>query len=569
MAKKLRKKARPRPAGNPAGAPVDAVLRDAIALHQQGLLMQAQARYREILQRQPKHFDALHLSGVIALQTKDHETAVDLIGQAIAMDSGFAMAHGNLGLAQARLGRLDAAMASYDRAIGLNPDYADAYINRGDLLMTLRRHEAALVSYDKAIALKPIVPETYNNRGVALLELGRYAEALQSCDAAVAQRPNFAEAHKNRGNALKRLGRYEAAVRSYDQAIALKPDYVEACNNLGNALSELKRYAEALAGYDRALAVRPDYAEAHFGKANALLILGEFDSGWREYEWRWSEHIRVDRARNFSQPRWTGSASIVGKTILLYDEQGLGDAIQFARYAGLVSGLGARVVLEVQKPLLRLFADLNGVSQVLARGEALPPFDCHCPLLSLPLAFGTILDSIPCAGHYLSCDPIRVAQFRDELGPKTSPRIGLAWSGSAVHANDRYRSIPLSDFLAGLPSGYQYVCLQKEVRDADRKILDARPDILHLDDQLGDFSDTAALCGLMDVVISVDTSLAHLAGALGKEVRILLPFNPDWRWLLDRTDSPWYPSARLYRQEEIGQWAGTLQRLKADLMLAR
>ena len=260
-----------------------------------------------------------------------------------------------------------------------------------------------------------------------------------------------------------------------------------------------------------------------------------------------------------------GLESLQGKTILLHAEQGLGDTIQFCRYAKPAADLGARVILEVRDPLLPLLQNLAGVSEIIARGAHLPAFDFHCPLMSLPLAFRTRLDTIPSPEGYITPAPEKVASWQTILGDKVKPRIGLVWSGSPGHSHDRNRSISLANLLARLPKGFEYVSLQKDVRPGDLPALQGRADIRQLGDQLADFSDTAGLCALMDIIISVDTSVAHLAGALGKPVWILLPFNPDWRWLLDRTDSPWYAAARLYRQDTPGNWQGVFEKIEADL----
>jgi hypothetical protein len=294
--------------------------------------------------------------------------------------------------------------------------------------------------------------------------------------------------------------------------------------------------------------------------------MGDFDRGWKEYEWRWKSVQLANSQRNFAQPLWLGKESLTGKTILLHSEQGLGDTLQFCRYIKLVSELGARVILEVYKPLSALLTRLDGVAQLVETGGPLPAVEFHCPLLSLPLAFKTGLNTIPARVSYIASNPGKVTEWRARLGKRTKPRIGLVWSGRTEHINDRNRSIPLSDLLKSLPNAYQYISLQKEIGQKDKETLGSRADILHFGEQLADFTDTAALCELMDVVISVDTSVAHLAGAMGKAVWILLPFCPDWRWLLDRADSPWYPTATLFRQDVMGDWGGVLRKVQAELL---
>ena len=359
------------------------------------------------------------------------------------------------------------------------------------------------------------------------------------------------------------------AIDLLSQAIAINPSFAPCYYNRGNALQELKRLDEALASYDQAIRIKPDYADAYWNKSLALLLDGQFTQGWQEYEWRWkSKQIteKIGAVRAFTQPLWLGEQSFQDKTILLYGEQGLGDTIQFCRYADLVSKLGAKVILEVQPALVPLLKDLEGVSQIIAKGTMLPEFDYQCPLLSLPLAFKTVLETIPSSAQYIQSDNIKVSTWRAKLGEKTKLRVGIVWSGSTGHKNDHNRSLTLAQIVSHLPSQYQYICLQKELREIDKLVLSNNPHIQFYGDDLKDFTDTAALCELMDVVISVDTSVAHLAGALGKPTWVLLPYAPDWRWLLDRVDSPWYPSATLYRQEKAGDWDRVLDRVKADLI---
>jgi tetratricopeptide (TPR) repeat protein len=345
----------------------------------------------------------------------------------------------------------------------------------------------------------------------------------------------------------------------------LRPDLAKALSNRGNTLHELKRFEEALASYDRALMLQPDYAEAHFNEAFCRLLIGDLDRGWKKHEWRWETAHQRNGKRNFAQPQWTGQQDIAGKTILLHAEQGFGDTIQFCRYVPHVVERAGRVILEVPKPLRELMSTLPGVAQIVSKGDPLPDFDIHCPLLSLPLAIGTRLETIPSATPYLRASKSAVMDWNARLGPRSRPRIGLAWSGHPMHKNDHNRSIGLSTLLPRLGLNATYVSLQKDVRVADTELLKERADILQFGDALGDFSDTAALISNLDLVISVDTSVAHLGGALAKPVWVLLPFVPDWRWLLDREDSPWYPTARLFRQDETRQWDNVIARVQAAL----
>jgi len=583
----------------PDSARVQAGFQQGLALHQQGRLAQAGESYRQVLKLQPEHHDALHMLGVVAYQTGNPLQAVELIGRAIALNPNNANAHSNHGLALQELMRPAEALESYDHALELKPDYAEAYSNRGNALKDLKRLDEALDRYDRALELKPDYAEACNNRGFALQELKQFDEALDSYERAIELRPDYAEAYCNRGNvlqelerldealdsydravaldpgnaeahynrglALQALKRLEEALHSYDRAIELKPGYVDAFNNRGLVLKELKRLDEALDSYHRAVELKPDFADGHLNLSLCRLLMGDFARGWEGFEWRW-QSVQLESRRSFPQPLWLGAQPLQGKTILLHSEQGLGDALQFCRYASAASAAGARVILEVPKPLTALLANLSGVAQVVEKGSALPPFDFHCPLLSLPLAFKTDATTIPSFTSYVGSSPGKVTAWRTKLGERTKPRVGLAWRGSALHKNDRNRSIALGDLVDQLPPKFQYVSLQKETTDVDEEILGSRRDILHFGEQLADFTDTAALCELMDVVISVDTSVAHLAGAMGRPVWILLTFIPDWRWLLDREDSPWYPSARLFRQERNWDWAGAIDRVRTALL---
>lgn len=589
-------------AGPQGGAPgpgaAQALQRAAESL-QRGSLAVAERLCREVLEANPGYFDALYLAGIIAGSGGRPADAVLFMTRAIAARPKHADAHYNRGVALGELGRHAEAEESYARAASCDPAHADALFNRGVMLGALGRHGEAIESYGRALALHPRYAEAHQNCGVALAALGRHAEALASYDQAIVSNPDYAAAHNNRGVALAATGRFAEAIAAYDRAAALRPGYAEAHVNRAIALNDLDRPAEALATCDEALAMRPQYAEAHFNRGNALrelgrhaeaiaayeraieidpghasahwnladcrLLLGDFPGGWREYEWRWKLPQRARGRRDFAQPLWLGSQPLQGRTILLHGELGLGDTLQFCRYAPQVAALGATVILEVQAPLVPLLRTLAGVREVIARGASLPPFDYQCPLMSLPLAFRTDALSIPAEIPYLASHPARVEAWRDRLGPATRPRIGMAWSGSQALANDK-RSMALEQFLPLLAGDAAWVSLQKEVRPADATLLASHPEVRHFADELHDFGDTAALVELLDLVVTVDTSVTHLAGALGKEVWILLPFGShDWRWQLAREDSPWYPKARLFRQSAPGDWAAVVSRVGSEL----
>ncbi len=511
------------------------------------------------------HFN--RAAALVALQKR--EEALAGLDQAIAIRPGYEDAYFSRGNLRQELARWREAIQDYDLLIQLKPDFADGFFQRGNALRNLHQFDDAIHNYDQAIALKPDHADAYCNRGGVLREQRQFGAALQSYDRAIALKPDYAEAYSNRGVALKDLQRLEAAVASYERAIELKPDYAEAYSNRGNALKDLKQLPAAIQSYDQAIAIGPGNAATHANKALVVLLGGDFANGWPLFEWRWKDEKNGLAQRHFSQPLWLGEESLDGKSILLHTEQGLGDTIQFCRYAKLLAAQGARVLFEVERPLLSLLRNLEGVSELFEQGTPLPQFDFHCPLLSLPLAFKTELGTVPSSAQYLFSDSAKRARWLGVLGTKTKPRVGLVWSGSTTHKNDANRSIDLIRLIEKLPDGCEYFSLQKEVRSNDLAVLSANARIRHFGDLLQDFSETAALCAEMDVIISVDTSVAHLGAALGKPTWVLLPYVPDWRWLLDRFDSPWYPSARLYRQGSPFQWDTALQGIHADLLKLR
>ncbi|MGH6725144.1 MAG: tetratricopeptide repeat protein [Pseudolabrys sp.] len=563
-------------------------------------LEQAVDLFRQAIQVNATAAVAHSSLGHALLEVNRPAEALPIIDQAIALAPEIAPTYFNRGMALELLQRPAEALASYDRAVELRPDYALAHCNRGNVLQMLNRYDEALASYDRSIQFRPNYALVHYNRGNVLQDLNRYAEAVASYERAYALRPDFAEAFSNRGNALLRLRRYEQSLASFDRALELRPEFADAHSNRGALLQEMRRFDEALASYDHALAsvpshsgalsnrglslhqlnrydealqafkaayaVAPDNPEAHFGEAQTRLLLGDFERGWEHYEWRSRGQHMLHERRSFAQPRWREGDEIAGKTVLLYGEQGFGDTIQFSRYVPLVAQRGARVILEVGPPLRSLMTGLAGAAHVFAKGAPLPDFDMQCALLSMPLMFRTDVETIPAAVPYLHAPAEGVRDWQARLEPKRRPRVGLAWSGRPAHPEDINRSIGLAGLLPLLDSDATFVSLQKGVRPADAKILEERSDLLNYAEALGDFSDTAALIANLDLVISVDTSVVHLAGALAKPVWVLLAANPDWRWMLNRDDSPWYPSVRLFRQDKTRAWGGVIARVQAALL---
>lgn len=474
-------------------------------------------------------------------------------------------------LALHRRGELRAAVERYQRALENLPQLAWAWCQYANALVALARPREAVDAYRKALAIDPSAADVHANCGVAHQMCGDATAALACYDAALALSPTLAAAHANRGAVLRSAGRPRDALAAYERALALDPSHVEAHYNRGIALAELLRLDEAIAAYEQALLLKPAHAEARWNKALALLLTGDYARGWPAYEWRWRHPaFAADMAtRHAAVPLWLGKEDIRGKTVLLHAEQGLGDTLQFARYAALVRARGARVVLSVPAALVSLMHTLAGPDEVIAEGETPPACDVRCPLLSLPLACGTTAADIPSARSYLSADLAQVMAWRARLGPRRRFRVGIVWHGGSRHPQDCRRSLALADFLRVLPPGVEAVSLQQEVRESDRPVLEAHGDIAHFGTALRDFADTAALCVNVDLVIAVDTAVAHLAGALGVPVWILLPHAPDWRWLLGRDDSPWYPTARLFRQREAGDWNSALDAARAALTSPR
>lgn len=469
-----------------------------------------------------------------------------------------------LGIVLAMKGAFAAAREPLAQAAAIDPGDPVVFNVLAACAFETGDYAAALAEADRALALRPAYPEAINNRANALLRLGRAQESAEAFGAALGFTPRDAELHLNLGNALEALVQLPEALASIERALALDPRLVPAHVNRANLLQRLNRHREALDAYGQALALDPRNVDANWNRAICHLLLGDYEAGWAGFEWRWRRAIREAQARDLGAPLWLGQESLQGRTILLHGEQGLGDTLQFVRYVPKVAALGATVVLEVFAPLAGLLAGFPGVSQVVRRGDPLPSFDLHCPLLSLPLALGEP-DPFTPPDPYLKTDPERVRVWGERFGPSRGLRIGLVCSGSATHGNDANRSIPFEVMASRLPPGPEYHLLQKEIRDDDRAALSARPDVRVWADVLGDFADTAALCQLMDVVVSVDTSVAHLAGALGRPVWVLLPFEPDWRWLLEGETTPWYPTMRLYRQAARGDWKGPLERIGKDL----
>ncbi len=546
--------------------PSDPRLQKVIAFHRSGELSEAARGLQGLLKDFPDSLPLLVHLAALHLEQKHFDQALQGFERALASRTDFLPALTGRAQALEGLGRLQESLESYDRAIALKPE-AWLYFNRGNTLRDLGRLEEAVESYESALRLNPHQVEALNNQGALYLRARQPLKALDNFNQTVSLRPADPEGFNNRGNAFRFLARPREALADYDRAISLKPDHADSWNNRGIALQELGRLPEAVENYDKAIALKSDFAFAYWNKSQARLLQGEFEEGWKLYEWRWKSAMKKE-ARNFSQPLWLGGPPLAGKTILIWAEQGLGDIMQYARYVPMVEKLGARVIFEAPRPLVPLLRTLKTKARVVDAGVDLPPFDLQCPLISLPLAFKTTLAAIPAEVPYLTADPSKVDAWGQALGPKRKPRIGLAWSGRPEHSNDHNRSVPLKTLAPLFDLPYEFHSLQKELRAVDQEWLNASKRIQDHRDALGDFSDTAALVAQLDGVVSVDSSAAHLAGALGKPLWVLVPFAPDYRWFLNRADCPWYPAAELLRQPILGDWESVVS-LAAKRLQAR
>jgi tetratricopeptide (TPR) repeat protein len=564
---------------------------------QAGQALEAQLYCERLLAADPNHAPALHLMGLVAFNAGHLDHALAWISRAIAQAPKPDYV-ASLGTTLSRQGRHEEALKAFDKAVQLAPDDAALWKQLGDALLELKRFDHALLSFQHALKLDPRNANAAYNSGLLLHDAGRHEEAvacLNICDELLPNRaptlqararallalrkfelalsdnlrvntlaPDNADTLNNIGACLKSLGRAEA-LAWFDRALERLPDSIEILNNKANFLQQVQRFDEALALYDDVRARRLNNVTTNWNWALLKMLLGDFEAGWAGREARWSIPDPSPYPK-FNQPMWLGEESIAGKTILVHLDEGLGDTFQFIRYVPMVLARGARVVLAVEPTLVPLLSEFPGVSQCLAHSDPLPAFDMHCPIGSLPLAFNTRLDTIPAETAYLpSPRKERVQAWDARLGPHDRLRIGLVWSGSRTHPNDHNRSTSLQALSRILGVDAVFVSLQKDVREDDKPALD-RSNIIDWTAELTDFADTAALVKCLDLVITVDTSVAHLAGALGCRTWILLPWTPDYRWLLDRDDSPWYPTVRLFRQNETRDYASVLDRVHAELL---
>ncbi len=565
-----------------------------------GRHLEAQLCCQQALALESGHADTLHLMGLVSFHTQHHDHALAWISRAIGRSPKPEYLT-SLGIALINLGRREEALKAIDKAVQLRPDDADLWCKLGSVLVDverredavlsfrhalkldprhwdaankvgrtlhqLERFEEALVYFDLCDELKPDEPLTLQIRAMTLHRLNRLDEALVDNERALALDPTNADTCNNAGNLLRSLGRDEEALPWFDRSLALAPDVASTLVNKAIALVELQRFEEAFACYHRARAIDPGDAAVDWNLALLQMLTGDFEAGWAGREARWKVPAFAAAHQELPRPIWLGKQPVDGKTILINIDEGLGDTIQFARYVPMLAARGARIILAVREPLCPLLSELDGVSQCLPMSAGpLPAFDMCCPISSLPLAFETRLETIPSVTPYLPAPaPARLQTWEDRLGAHDKLRVGVVWSGNPRHGNDRNRSISLRMLARILDVDATFVSLQKEVRPDDKAILLERPEIVDLTAHLTDFAETAALVSCLDLVITVDTSVAHLAGALARPTWILLPYTPDYRWLLDRDDSPWYPTARLFRQTAARDYESVLDRVRTEL----
>ena len=551
---------------SPQSAPFDInqAFNEAVSLQRQGRLREAEKIYTRVLKAAPDHFDALNLLGAVKAQLGRMGEAHRLISAAVKINPRAPGAWANLGQVLLALKRNDEAIECLDKARALGPDDVAILYQHANALLGAGRAAEALAEFQEVIARVPQHAEARLNCGIANAALGRHEEAVAEFDAAVAAMPGHPIAHYNRGLALFELGRYAAALEAHERVLASAPEHAGAWLHRGRALAALNRHDEAVKSYGKARAIGRDDADVNFSEALALLTLGDYQSGFAKYEARW-RRSGMPAQKSRGRPLWLGEYPLHRKTVLLHAEQGFGDTIQFARYVPLLASAGAKVVLEVPSELTALMGRLDGGATIIARGETPPAYDVHCPLGSLPLALRTSPDSVPADIPYLSADDASLAKWSARIGGLARPRIAIAWSGNAAHFNDRNRSVPFAKLAPLFSVPARFISIQRDVRGEDADKLAAETRVTHLDGELENFTDTAALIALCDLVIAADTAVAHLAGAMGKPLWVLVPFAPDWRWTLDGEKSPWYPTARLFRQTTLGDWDGVAARIAAEL----
>ncbi|TXH04417.1 MAG: tetratricopeptide repeat protein [Nevskiaceae bacterium] len=539
----------------------------ALAEHMAGNFLHAKQQYRAILKSDPNHFDTHQMLGVLLAQNGDPKEGITHLLRALELDSKSPAAYNNYGNVLRLLERSDEALAAYEKALQIDPDYREAGANFGGLLYELSRYEEAIAFWSKEILICQDSGLAHNSLAMSLIEVGRYEEALIHCEMAISLMPDFFPAYGNAAVALVMLNQYDEAIARCEEALSINPDYPEAHHNAAIAFEKSNLSEKALASYAAAHSLVPNDLQILFNQSLLHLRLGNYTQGFKDHELRWEIKKLREKIPMIDSPRPASLEAVRGKRILLCGEQGIGDVLQFIRYAQPLTKIAAEVHAVMPRSVVSLFGDALSLSSVSAYGEILPAVDYFTSLMSLPHLFGTTLQTIPAKVPYILADPQKISEWKRRIGSHEKITVGLAWSGNPKHVNDRNRSIALSALqpIISLP-GFTFISLQQEMRPEDAVVAARADKLLQFGEHLKDFSDTAALAACVDLIISVDTSVAHLAGAMALPLWVLLPFSPDWRWLENRDDSPWYPTAKLFRQGKVGDWGGVIDRVVNDLL---
>ena len=572
--------------------------------HKSGNLQHAKQLYEKVLEKFPGHYFSFFSLGVIEHQRGNSDTAIKLIENAIEINPEIPQYYNTLGIIYETINKYDEAICAYQKAILKEPDYAEAYLNiaialksqkkyieaiencRNSISITpcyaeayntlafllekQKKYDEAIENYKKAIKIKPDYVEAYNHLGDIYNELGDYQEAAKSFYTAMQYDPSYAELYNNLGIAQKELEQFDDAISNFKQAIKLEKNFAEAYYNLANSLRDEGDCNEAVKNYKKAIDINPDYAHAHWNLSLAQLLDGNYLEGWKGYKWRRNADLKVlTDYHKTGKPRWDGS-SFKSKILFMHYEQGLGDNIQFVRYLPMVKSRGGKVIFETLKPLIGLLNNFPGVDEIIEYNpdeKSSIQFDYYASLLDMPYIFETTVETIPSDVPYIYADPVKSRYWSERIS-KDKFNVGIVWAGSPEHGNDRYRSCKLQSFSSlSMIEGVCLYGLQKGKAAEQMAELTGQIPVINISDDFEDFTDTAAAIDNLDLVISVDTSVLHLAGAMGKKVWALLPFSPEWRWMLNREDSPWYPTMKLFRQKKRNDWYGLFKQVCEELKM--
>lgn len=540
-----------------------------ISLHKQGKKLEASNIYKIILKNDKSHFDSNHMLGIIETQNNNTSMAIQFLQKAVQINPNSSYAYSDLGINLYKIKKIDEAITCFERAIQLDVENAQAYSNLGNILQETGNYEDALIKYIQAIDIDCKYIQAHYNCGNAFRVLGKFDQAIQYYDNAIDLSPNFAEAYCNKGVALKELNLLDEALECFNISINININFADAFYNRGLVLHDFKRIDEALSNYEKAIDIKPDHIDAYWNKSLALLLCGDYLNGWKFHEYRWKTNKFKTKQRNYPEKCWLGLESLNGKKIYIYEEQGIGDTIQLCRYLKLVKLLGTYVIFGVSKSLYDFMLSLDGVDELISNDITPTSFDFHCPLHSLPLALGTTVETIPNEFSYLKANFEKVAKWKEKLGFQKKIRIGIAWSSVSLFEQDKSRSISFLTMMSAIPRDmFDIVCLQKIIKEEDNTEF-SKSGINFYGNELVDIDETAALISCLDLVISTCTSIPHISASIGKPTWIMLQYVPDWRWMLEREDSIWYQTVRLFRQKTRGDWNSVCTQVYSELLKYR